>query len=110
MRKRQSVVISEDVLEYLATLTHLLFKKSYFDYFENALEYVDDVYDKIVANIHIAKHITVPKAQLDFGDFYFVIKVNKRTAWHIYFIEKNDVYYITKVLNNHLPTAKFLNA
>ena len=109
MQKRQLVVISEDVLDYLAELSYLLFKKGYFDYFENALQYVDEIYDKIFEAIPTSKHIKVHKEHKDFGDFYFVIKANRRTAWHIYFIEKDNVYYITKILNNHLPTAKFLN-
>lgn len=109
MQERQLVVISEDVLNYLAELSHLLFKNGYFDYFENALQYVDDIYDEIFATIHIAKHIEVHVKHKDFGDYYFVIKANRRTAWHIYFIKKDNVYYITKILNNLLPTAKFLN-
>lgn len=109
MQEGKSVVISEDVLDYLAELSFVLFKNGYFDYFENALEYVDEIYDKIFTNIDTAKHITAQKKHKIFGDFYFIIKANRRTAWHVYFIEGSDSYYVTKILNNHLPTAKFLN-
>ena len=109
MQERQLVVISEEVVEYLVDLSYLLFKNGYFDYFENALQYDDDIYDEIFNTIYIAKHIEVHINHKHFGDFYFVIKGNRRTAWHVYFIEKNNVYYISKILNNHLPTAKFLN-
>ncbi|MDQ1095522.1 MULTISPECIES: hypothetical protein [Chryseobacterium] len=109
MQERQAVVISEDVLDYLAELSYVLFKNGYFDYFENALNYVDDIYNDIFRYIYIAKRIKVHAKHRDFGDFYFVIKTNRRTAWHIYFIEKDKIYYITKILNNHLETARFLN-
>ncbi|WP_295232500.1 hypothetical protein [uncultured Chryseobacterium sp.] len=109
MQERQTIVVSEDVLDYLAELSYVLFKNGYFDYFENALQYADGIYDDIFKYIYVAKHIKVPVKHKDFGDFYFVIKANKRTAWHVYFIEKSNKYYITKILNNHLETARFLN-
>ena len=86
MQKRQTVVISEDVLEYLAELSFLLFQKGYFKFIEYAFQYVDYIYDKIFEKIYIAKHNKVPAKHRDFGDFYFIIKSNKRTAWHIYFL------------------------
>lgn len=107
MQERRPVIISEDVIEYLAKLTHTLFKNGYFDYFDSALEYVDELYDKISSSIYTTKHIAVPEEHKLFGDFYFVIKANRRTAWHVYFIKNKDTFYITKVLNNHLSTARF---
>ena len=108
MQKRKSVVVSEDVLIYLAELYFLLFKDSYFECFENALNYLDEIYDKIFSEIEVVKHIKMPQKLQRFGDYYFVIKANRRTVWHIYFIEKMDTYYITKILNNHLPSEFFL--
>lgn len=109
MQERRNIVISEDVIEYLASLSFLLFKNGYFDYFENALDYVDTIYDSILSKIFTAKHITVKDQHKSFGDYYFVIKSNRKTAWHIYFIKEGESFYITKIANNHLPFAKYLN-
>lgn len=90
MQERQLVVISEDILNYLAELAHLLFKNGYFNYFENALQYIDDIYDKIFETIHTAKHIEVPLRHKNWGDFYFVIKTDEQPG--IFISSKKSIF------------------
>jgi|GEM_PF-2734229 len=93
MQERQLVVISEDVLNYLAELAHLLFKNGYFDYFENTLQYVDDIYNNIFETIHTAKHIEAPLKHKDFGDF--ILLLNQTDEQPGTFISSKKSMFIT---------------
>lgn len=106
----QIVVYYEpSVLVYFDELVFTLYKKEYFGFIDSAYKYVDYIYSEIENNIHLKKHHNTILKHKKYGAFYVIIKTNNRTAWHVYFNKKGNRYIITKVLNNHLPSAKFLN-
>lgn len=108
---KPEVIFKYDVLVYLSKLSvRLLKKKIYFSYVESADKYVDFIYDQITENIHYKKHNSTLPQHKKYGDFYIVITTNNRTAWHVFFNKKDNRYMVNKILNNHLPSAKFLNS
>ncbi len=103
------VIFKESVANYLDKLANRLQKKEYFSFIEYADKYVDYIVNEITENIHYKKHYNTVLKHKKYGAFYIIIKTNNRTAWHVYFNKKGNRYLITKVLNNHLPSANFLN-
>jgi hypothetical protein len=103
------IYFEPSVLIYFDSLAFELYKKEYFSFIESANNYVDYIYNEIIKNIQFQKHHDTVSTHKKYGAHYIIIKTNNRTAWHVYFNKKGNKYIITKILNNHLPTAKFLN-
>lgn len=103
------IIFSEEVINYIDDLTFELYQKEYFSYIDVAKKYVDYIINEISTSIHEKKHNETPYQYNQFGKYYIIIVTNRRTAWHVYFDKKNDIYLIKKLENNHLPSAKFLN-
>ncbi len=103
------VVWRENVLIFIEGLAFKLYKKKYFSYIDVANKYVAYIYNYVNENISFLKHNQTKPQHKKYGAYYIIIITNKRTAWHVYFDKKDNKYIINKLLNNHLPTAKFLN-
>lgn len=103
------VEFSNNASVYLAELAFTLLVNNVFSYIENAEKYVDFISDEINKNIHFKKHHPTSSELTKFGKYYVIINTNKRTAWHVFFDKKDNRYFINKITNNHLPSAKTLN-
>lgn len=99
----------KNVINFIDELGLKLYKKGYFSYIDTADKYVDYILDEINENIILLKHNETKLQNKKYGKYYVVIKTNKRTAWHVFFDKKGNRYFINKITNNHLPTAKYLN-
>lgn len=108
--QQAQVEFSKDASVFLAELAFVLLKNEVFSFIENAENYVDFISDEITENIHLKKHHLTNLELKKFGKYYAIISANKRTAWHVFFDKKDNRYFINKITNNHLPTAKTLNS
>ena len=86
-----------------------LFKKDYFNYEENAINYVQKLVFYIEDNIGNLTHKKTPKSLSKYGDFYIFYKSNNRTTWYVFFSKKNDHFLIKHITNNHVFDASFIN-
>ena len=92
------VVITPAVVSGLDSLLILLFEKGYFSFKENAIQYVDDLYNFILSIPSLRKRPTKSKK---FGAWYCRFKPNKHTTWYVTFDVVADVYLIKRIINNH---------
>ncbi len=105
----EKVVIKEDVTDYLNSLTDILFKKEYFGFELDALNYIDKIYDFINNQLPYIKAKETPKRLIKYGENYVMYKTNKRTSWYVFFSRKGSNYLVKYITNNHVAKAAFLN-
>lgn len=107
----EKIVIVHDVLDFFEELIYVLYEEEYFGFVESAINYVDEiisfVYQSIAGNIKKP----LPKELRKFGRYYLTYTANKRTTWYIFyeFDSTENIYLVTKIINNHQPEIKFLN-
>ena len=78
--EQRKVTLERQISEYLSDLIIVLLKENYFSFYEEAEKYVEFIHHEIVTNIHKVKHYPVPSQNKKLGDYYCIIKTNKRTA------------------------------
>lgn len=104
----EKVIFSAKLNEQLEALVFILFKEDYFSFINNAIEYVNKIYDFVYNDILTFPHKKTPKQLKHLGSNYIFYKSNSRTTWYIFFEKFNNNYLITGVLNNHCEEAKFI--
>jgi hypothetical protein len=97
-----------EVIDFLNQLVYDLYKREYFSYLESALNYKNAIINFIRLNIHIAPSKNIPPQLAHLGEKYITFISNKRTAWYIFFIRKENRVLITYILNNHSEEAQWL--
>jgi hypothetical protein len=102
------VAYSQDVQDYLDELIIPLFRKDYFSFEENAIEYVQRLSEYINHNIHKLPHKKTPEKLKKHGDFYVFYKSNKRATWYFFFNTKGNRYLIKYITNNHNFDVNYL--
>jgi len=94
----EKIAISNATHTRLSDLLDALINEGYFYIFENAEEYVNDIYNFIY---------TLPEQQkynvqnTKYGAFYCRYKANAHTTYYIIFDIIAEVYYVNYILNNH---------
>lgn len=106
--ERVIVGYTTSVQEYFDNLIIALFKKDYFGYQENAINYVEKLVFYINDNIHKLPHKKVPIELLNYGNLYIFYKSNSRTTW-FFFTKKDNSYLIKHVINNNNILVKEFN-
>jgi hypothetical protein len=94
----EKIVLHSNVRNGLDELIDILYYQDYFSYKENAVDYVNAIYDFILT-IPLQLH-KKPNTKL-YGSLYCSYKSNKRTTWYIFFDIIDDVYQIKFITNNH---------
>jgi hypothetical protein len=94
---------------YLFELIELLYKEHYFSFPDQAIDYVQKMRQYIENVIPIAHKRKAPDYFAKYGrDMnYFIYKANARTIWYIFFQQKEDIYLIRYISNNHVSAQYF---
>ncbi len=105
-----TIIISRDVIDYLEDLVFILRDKGYFNFLEDAEEYVNRLYDAIPVAIQKQRHKQTPEELIKNGRFYVSYNTANRTTWYIFFARTDDRIFVKFVTNNHVYNAGFLNS
>lgn len=97
-----------EVENYINDLVHILFKKDYYSYLENAILYKDKIIDFIEENISTFPCKTSPLRLKALGSKYIFCKINSHTTWYIFFESKGNTFIVTYIFNNHSEQAKWI--
>jgi len=94
---------------YLSELIELLYKEEYFSFEEQAVEYVERLKQYIENTIKTAYKRKSPDVVSRYGKDmqYVVYKANTHTSWYIFFQQRDDVYLIRYITNNHVSAQYF---
>lgn len=103
------VIYENDVIDFFNNLIFELYKREYFNYLENAIEYVNAIYDFIDNKKFVFPHKKSPEQLIHLGQYYIFYKSNNQTTWFIFFYAQNDEFLITGILNNHSKEAIYFN-
>lgn len=104
----EKVIFSNHINQQFEELVFILHENDYFYYINNAIEYVDKIYDFVYNNIHAFPQKSTPNQLKYLGSNYIFYKSNSRTTWYIFFEKDKDSYLITGILNNHCKESKFI--
>jgi hypothetical protein len=105
----REVVFSKEVETGLDELMILLFEKGYFGFPETAKSYVDRMIAFAEQYTGILPGRQAPDYFRPFGrDLkYIIYQVNKQTTWYILYQERNGIYLIRHITNNHVAAKHF---
>lgn len=105
----REIVFSKDVEQYLDELMHLLHEKGYFGFPDSAKSYVDHLVSFIEQQVGIRSGKNAPDFFKPFGKNlkYIIFHANKRTSWYILYQERNNIYLIRHITNNHVAAQFF---
>ncbi len=103
------IVISKTVKLFLSDVVDTLYDNEYFGFEDDALKYVEKIYSFIYNELPNIQYKKTPKRLLKYGVHYSVYRVNKRTAWYVFFNKKDNRYIIKHITNNHFASSAFLN-
>jgi hypothetical protein len=105
----REVVFSKEVETGLAELMVLLFEKGYFSYPETAKSYVDRMIAFAEKYIGILPGKQAPDYFRRYGQDwkYITYQANKQTTWYILYQERNNIFLIRHIANNHVAAQYF---
>jgi len=106
--EKVKILYKPEFEDFLYDLVFILFKENYFDYFENAELYKDNIVDFVENNIANFPFKKTPLQLQNLGSNYIFYKSNYRTTWYVFFEQNGSKYLITNILNNHCKEAKWL--
>lgn len=104
------VVFNPEVEHYLFDLVEILYKKGYFGFAENAVQYVESLVYEIINTLPQKIKKPVPNHFKKYGRglYYSVFKKNNNTQWYVFFNREDDIYYVRYIGNNH-TCARYLD-
>lgn len=100
-----TVLFLPEVEEYLSELIYILYSKNYFNFYDSAATYVEELISDIERNIHIKAQKEAPAYFAKYGKDlrYITSRPNKNTTWYIFFTKhKEETYLIRYISNNHV--------
>ena len=105
----REIIFSKKVELYLDELMLLLFEEEYFGFPDSAKSYVDNVVSFVEQYIGILPSKNAPDYFQRFGRNlkYITFLANKRTSWYIFYQERNNIYLIRYITNNHVAAQHF---
>lgn len=107
------VLFLPEVRNYFEELSVILYQKEYFGFFENALQYADELFSEIEYDLPYKPKKIAPKYFERYGEglFYATFKRNRNTSWYVFFniyhTKRETVFFVRYVSNNHM-IAQFL--
>ena len=109
-REKPEIVFSQDVELFLDELLILLFEKGYFAFPDSAKQYVDNLISYIEQNIGMYAGKDAPAYFSRYGQNlkYITYRANKITQWYIFYQERNGVFLIRYITNNHVAAHFFI--
>jgi hypothetical protein len=107
------VILLPEVIQYLEELSETLYEKRYFSFEQTASNYVLDLYDDIVSELHLKLHKPAPTYFDRYGKDmeYAVFSKNKNTSWYVFFTSykvENEVIYLVRHIDNNHTVAQHL--
>ena len=70
---------------------------------EQALQYVDDIYDSALEIAKTETHTPCRyKEHLEYGTYFVRYRRNSRTVWYIIYNVYDNCIYIEKIINNYM--------
>ena len=105
----REVIFSKRVELYIDELMLLLFEEEYFGFPDSAKLYVDHLISYVEKNIGIYPGKIAPDYFKRFGQNmkYITCRANKSTSWYIFYQERNSIYLIRYITNNHVAAQYF---
>ena len=87
----------------------LLFEEGYFGFPDSAKTYVDRLIAFVEQYVGILPGKDSPDFFKPFGKNmkYITYRANKRTSWYIFYQERNNIYLIQYITNNHVAAQHF---
>ena len=95
------IVYKEEFENKINELIDILIIEKYFSFEEYAIDYVDGIYDFILANIQYPISKSSPAKFQKHGKSFIKYTANKRTTWYIFFDQKESKFLVNHILNNH---------
>ena len=72
---------------------------------EQALHYIDDIYDCALEISKAETHTLCKyKEHLEYGTYFVRYRRNSRTVWYIIYNVYDNCIYIEKIINNYMTT------
>jgi hypothetical protein len=105
----RKIITTEDVKIVLDELFNILLEKHYFSYQENARLYVDRLtrYAEQYIGIFPGKDAPLYFSRYGSDLKYITYRANKTTAWYIFYQQKENVFLIRHITNNHVAAQYF---
>jgi len=105
----REIIFSKKVERYLDELMLLLFEDGYFGFPDSAKLYIDNLISFIEQHISILPSKNAPDYFQRFGKNmkYIVYQANRRTSWYIFYQERNNIYLVRYITNNHVAGQYF---
>ena len=105
----REIIFSKKVEQYLDELMLLLFEEGYFGFPDSAKTYVDRLISFVEQHVGILHGRDAPDLFKSFGKDmkYITFRANKRTSWYIFYQERNNIYLIQYITNNHTAAQYF---
>ncbi|MDR2345140.1 MAG: hypothetical protein LBE18_03660 [Planctomycetaceae bacterium] len=102
--EKHEIVFSQEVELFLDELLILLFEKEYFAFPDSAKQYVDNLISYVEQNIsiHVGKEASAYYSRYGQNLKYITYRANKMTSWYIFYQERNGVFLIRYITNNHV--------
>jgi len=94
---------------YLFELIKRLYHNGYFSFPDQAINYVFKLRHYIENSIATVHKRKAPDYFIKYGKnmLYFIYKANSTTSWYIFFQQKEDIYLIRHITNNHVSAKYF---
>jgi len=110
MEMEREIIFSKKVETYLDELMLLLFEKEYFGLPDLAKSYVDRLVSFVEQHIGILSGRKAPDFFQYFGQDlkYITFRANKNTSWYVFYQERNNIYLIRYITNNHVAAQYFI--
>ena len=107
----REIIFSKKVEQYLDELMLLLYEEGYFGFSDSAKSYVDRLISFIEQNVGIVYGRIAPDFFNRFGRNmkYITFHANRRTSWYIFYQERNNIYLIKYITNNHVAAQYIKN-
>ena len=105
----REIIFSKKVEQYLEELMLLLFEEGYFGFPDSAKTYIDRLILFVEQHIGILPGKDSPDFFKRFGQNmkYITFHANKKTSWYIFYQERNNIYLIRYITNNHVAAQHF---
>jgi hypothetical protein len=109
MEMEREIIFSKKIELYLEELMLLLFEEGYFGLPDSAKSYVECLISFVEKHIGRLPGKSAPDYFQRFGQNmkYITYKANKRTSWYVFYQERNNIYLIRHITNNHVAAQYF---
>jgi len=103
------VIYSEEINLFIKELLVILFEKKYFGFPDSAKAYKDKLISYIEKYVGIIPGKNAPKYFDRYGNNlkYISYKANKTTTWYIFYQQRENVFLIRYITNNHAAAQYF---